>query len=506
MCGIAGVFSAFGGDRSRLVREMLDKIHHRGPDDLQYQQKDGCCIGHVRLAINGDHAQPVSDGYGMLALAGEIYNCPAGVSEASWILRGYHLREEWDGMFAIAHYEYESRTLMLIRDRYGIKPLYYTRIGRDFLFASEIKAFLAHPRFRADVDQEALEEYFTFQNYLDPATTLFRGVHMVRPGTALIIDESLNIVQREYWSWNFLDGGEAIPDFTQAVKSQLRGDFAPGCYLSGGLDSAMIAKRMPTGLTTFSVGFTGGDERADAEALAAALNTAHYEAIVTPQMARDCLPSLAWHLEEPRLGPSYPNWYAAALASRFGRVVMAGTGGDELFGGYPWRYGKDRAQIWTRLPPVLNQSVALERLRSIYSDTVNDWEFEARTFLHSLLVIEDKVSMAHSLEARVPFLSNAFVDQAIRIPFSLRTGRKDWMREEIDGLVPDLATKPKQGFCTDDTWWFPPDRADPVWSYLNDDAWIQTMATTGNRRRLLNWSLAYFNAWHRVWIEGERPQ
>ena len=257
--------------------------------------------------------------------------------------------------------------------------------------------------------------------------------------------------------------------FRQAVKRQLVSDVELGAYLSGGMDSGSItavAAQLFHYLKTFTCGFDlssasgielAFDERAKAEAMSARFKTEHYEMVLKAGDMERVLPRLAWHLEEPRVGQSYPNFYAAQLASKFVKVVLSGAGGDELFGGYPWRYYRAVGQpglralrrpvlrFWQRLIPNdrasqgvradlgRRQATSGRATSSATSSSTHDNEldrpedyinhslyFEAKTFLHGLLVVEDKLSMAHGLETRVPFLDNDLVDFAMRCPVRLK--------------------------------------------------------------------------------------
>ncbi len=237
--------------------------------------------------------------------------------------------------------------------------MYYLQLGDTFLFGSEIKALLAHPGYRVDVDREALLEYFTFQNFFT-SKTLFRGVSLLPAGTFMEVGERVGEPQR-FWDFSFQRAraiqrteSEYLEEldrlFRQAVSRQLVADVPVGSYLSGGTDSGSIAALAAAEiewLHTFTVGFDlhsasglelAFDERERAEHLSYLLKTEHYEMVLKAGDIERVMGRLVWHLEEPRVGQSYPNFYAAQLASKFVTVALSGAGGDELFGGYPWRY------------------------------------------------------------------------------------------------------------------------------------------------------------------------
>ena len=253
-----------------------------------------------------------------------------------------------------------------------------------------------------------------------------------------------------------------------AVNRQLVTDVELGSYLSGGMDSgtitSLVSQELPY-IKTFTCGFdlssASGleltfDERQKAEAMSALFKSEHYQMVLKSGDMERCLPKLSYHLEEPRVGQSYPNYYAAQLASKFVKVVLSGAGGDELFGGYPWRYYRAAVNndfdhyidqyysFWQRLIPNDKMSSVFEPIwsevkevntkeifKSVFTDHKNKLDrpedyinhslyFEAKTFLHGLFVVEDKISMSHSLETRVPFMDNELVDFAMKCPVSLK--------------------------------------------------------------------------------------
>ena len=360
---------------------MTDAIAHRGPDGEGWFIDGPFGLGHRRLAVidrsEAAH-QPMTtpDGRYVLSYNGEVYNFRElrlelealgarfrshGDTEVvlhALALWGGEALSRFNGMFALAFWDRDERRLLLARDRYGIKPLYYLKLGNTFLFGSEIKALLAHPGYRVEVDREALVEYFTFQNFFTNRT-LFRGVSLLSAGTVMEVGERVGDPQR-YWDFSFREPADPATEqeyleeldrlFRRAVNRQLVADVPVGSYLSGGTDSGSIAALAASEiewLHTFTVGFDlrsasglelAFDERERAEHLSYLLKTEHYEMVLKSGDLERVMGRLVWHLEEPRVGQSYPNFYAAQLASKFVTVVLSGAGGDELFGGYPWRY------------------------------------------------------------------------------------------------------------------------------------------------------------------------
>lgn len=372
--------------------------------------------------------------------------------------------------------------------------------------------------------------------------------------------------------------------FKQAVKRQLVSDVELGSYLSGGMDSgsitAIAAQSFPY-LKTFTCGFDlssasgielSFDERTKAEAMSARFKTEHYEMVLKAGDMERCLPQLAWHLEEPRVGQSYPNFYAAKLASKFVKVVLSGSGGDELFGGYPWRYYRavsnqnfehyiDQYYVfWQRLIPNKTISQVFSPVwdevkdvwtRDIFRDVFLTHEnqldspedyinhslyFEAKTFLHGLFVVEDKLSMAHSLENRVPFMDNELIEFSMQCPVSLKLnnlaevlkinenepGRKQdkYFQKTNDGkqilrdvmaryIPADITNAEKQGFSSPDASWFKGESIEFVRrKLLNGNAriyeildrrevaqLIEQHLSGEQNRRLLIWSLLNVEAW-----------
>jgi asparagine synthase (glutamine-hydrolysing) len=620
MCGIAGLLNLDNSPVSQaLLHAMTDTIAHRGPDGEGHWIEGEVGLGHRRLAIIDlsplAHQPMVSVEHRyVLTYNGEIYNFRELRGELEAL--GHWFRSQSDtevllaalqqwgtdalarlnGMFAFALWDRKERTLLLARDRYGVKPLYVARQGNRFSFASEQKALLVDPAFERRLDKRALLEYFTFQN-LFTDRTLVEDISLLPAGHFAKLDlgkrsPSLEIVR--YWDYHFREPAQpvSVPAyreeldrlFRQAVQRQLVSDVELGSYLSGGMDSgsitAVAATHFPN-LKTFTCGFDlssasgielAFDERVKAEAMSARFRTEHYEMVLKAGDMERCLPKLAWHLEEPRVGQSYPNYYAAQLASRFVKVVLSGAGGDELFGGYPWRYYRaavnddfdhyidqyygywqrllDNAHLKRVFSPI-SQDVADVWTRDIFHDVFDTHDnalerpedyinhslyFEAKTFLHGLFVVEDKLSMAHSLETRVPFMDNDLVDFAMQCPVGLKLNRlqevvrlneneagdkqgqyfrktndgKQILRDMMARYIPeDIVKAEKQGFSSPDASWFKGDSIDFVrerllgkearlYDVLDRDAIGELVGQHlrgEENRRLLIWSLLNVNEW-----------
>ena len=385
MCGITGIFNLDGDPApAAVLRAMTEALAHRGPD-AEGQHVDGPVgLGHRRLSVidlspAGRQPMLTEDGRYAINYNGEVYNYRELRGELEALGVPFHSQTDtevvlkalaqWgfeegllrlNGMFALALWDARERELLLARDRFGIKPLYWTRRGDLFMFGSEIKSFLPHPGFRPQLDREALFEYFTFQN-LYTERTLFDGVSLLPPGCLMRVREGAGTLRPErYWDWEFREpepAGDAAEYeeeldrlFRQAVNRQLVADVPLGSYLSGGMDSGSVtavAADQIEDMRTFTVGFDmhsasgielGFDERERSEQMSYLFGTEHYEMVLKAGDMQRVMPRLIWHLEDLRVGQSYPNFYAAQLASKFVKVVLSGAGGDEIFGGYPWRY------------------------------------------------------------------------------------------------------------------------------------------------------------------------
>ncbi len=619
MCGITGILNANGDPASAVVlRRMTDCLAHRGPDGDGIYNDGPVGLGHRRLAIIDLTAaghQPMISQCGRYALTynGEIYNYQELRLELE--ARGHLFRSrtdsevllnafvEWgiacldrlNGMFAFAVWDRQARELFLARDRYGVKPLYYADIGGVLLFGSEVKAILQHPACTAEIDHKALLEYLTFQN-LFTDRTLFSKVGLLPAGSYLQVPANWERLPQpvRYWDYAFREPDAAASAeeyaeeldrlFRQAVSRQLVSDAPVGGYLSGGIDSgaitALAAQQLPY-LTSFTVGFdlnsASGlelvfDERRKAEQMSYRFKTEHYQMVLKAGDMERIMSDLIWHLEDLRVGQSYPNFYAAGLASKFVKVVLSGAGGDELFGGYPWRYYRavvnadfeqyiDKYYLyWHRLMPNRTIQQVFEPIwdevedvwtRDIFRDVFDTHAdqltrpedyvnhslyLESKTFLHGLLLVEDKLSMAHGLETRVPFLDNDLVDFAMQIPVHLKLGNlgqvvrlnenepgrktrryfqktqdgKLLLRKVLGRYVPqDISEAEKQGFSGPDASWFRGESIDyvrdtllepgaKIYDFLDRDtvgALISEHLDGEQNRRLLIWSLLCLELW-----------
>ncbi|MGV3684490.1 MAG: asparagine synthase (glutamine-hydrolyzing) [Daejeonella sp.] len=564
MCGVAGIFNINGAPIAhQVIKKMAGTMEHRGPDGEGLYIENNIALAHRRLAIldtSNRGAQPMAshDGNWVISFNGCIYNYLeikqelqskghsfVSTSDTEVISEGLSAYgpvffERLNGMFAIAAWNKKENTLYLSRDRFGVKPLYYWFNKKSIVFASEIKAIIAHPDYRIGVDLEALNQYFTFQNVFT-YNTLFAGVTMLPPANTVSINSlSSDVIHHSWWDYDFTkpDGKMSFDDakqqtkklFSNAVARQMVADVPIGSYLSGGMDSGSItalASKHVSRLTTFTAGFdmsevTGVeanyDERRDAELMANHFKTEHYEQVINAGDLSWSLPRLVYHLEDLRVGMSYPNYYISRLASKFVKVCLQGTGGDELYGGYPWRYYRVFKSLnqseffdnyygfWQRLVAdsekkllftnEIFSKIDLNHPREVFErvfkfnnqlkyDTPenhieNSLYFEIKTFLPGLLLVGDKLAMANGLEERFPFLDNDLVNFSQIIPVKHKLGNleaklkvdenlladkikayqefddgKNVLRKAMMDFLPDnIINRKKQGFSAPDESWY----------------------------------------------------
>lgn len=547
MCGICGVYNLDGQPADRdLVQHMNHALSHRGPDEDGYLFGGNVGLGMRRLSIIdlAGGSQPVYNEDRSIALIfnGEIYGYVelrdelekrghqfTTRSDTETIVHAYeeygvNCVEHLNGMFAFALWDKRNEVLFIARDRMGEKPLFYTRIGEQLVFASEIKALLQYPGCSREISEEALSHYLTAL-YISYPTSIFRDIHKLPPGHWMRVSNHGLEIER-YWfpervqPRNNIKLDEAIAEFREifsdAVRIQMRSDVPVGASLSSGLDStSVVAYAAQTTadakLKTFAVGFAGADwdERAGARRIAQRYDTEHFDITVSADDVIRLLPHLVYHLDEPMGDASIvPVYMVAKLASQHVTVMLNGAGGDELFGGYP-RYHIGIVPVQLRLlqaiPSALKKAtVGLGNLysagfgnrvrvalRSVdqrwYEDTT--WFSEAERFAltkrngtayaevvsqhynrlpwadpvnrlmfvdmntylsDDLLTQVDRMTMAVSLEGRLPFLDHRLVEWALALPshLKLRNGvGKYILREAMSDLLPtDILQSPKRGF------------------------------------------------------------
>lgn len=551
MCGFVGIAnpgfnrSSGGEDRVAAIQAMMEAIRHRGPDSGQYFADEHIALGFRRLSIidlSDEGNQPMlnEDRSCVLAFNGEIYNFRelreelteqghhfASRTDSEVLLHGYEeygisgLLRKLRGMFAFALWDAPRKTLLLARDMFGIKPLYYTNNTTDgsLLFGSEIKAFLKHPAFRKELNKAALKPYLTFQ-YSAMEETFFKGVYKLLPGHYLRCEQG-KVELQPYAELAFHEQDSPLDYYISQIKETLQSsveyhkisDVKVGSFLSGGIDSSYITALLKPD-HTFTVGFRDFEgmfnETDLAQDLSDRLSIENHKRLIS---AEDCfgkLPEIQYHMDEPHANlSSLPLYFLAELARKHVTVVLSGEGADELFGGYVW-YRKSPNQLrYERIPygirrvaslasrylprnkltnfiykgglrveetfigqaNVFSEEDANEVLQEEYrygpspaeltepyykqvqdkDDVTKMQHLDLHLWLPGdILLKADKMSMAHSIELRVPFLDKEVMSLASRLPARYRVNEKDTkyaLRAASKEVLPEeWANREKVGF------------------------------------------------------------
>lgn len=582
MCGICGIYNR---DTSNIVQEIILKemartMRHRGPDDEGFHLDGNFGVGHQRLSIidlSSLGHQPMSseDGRFWIVYNGEVYNYLELRQQLGG--KGYSFRSHSDtevvlklfmeegpdcvhqlnGMFAFVIWDSKDRSLFAARDRFGIKPFYYTYSDRSFGFASEIKALFKSGLVSPELNPDGLADYLTFQFCLGDKT-LFRNVKRLLPGHFLFLKPEGELRIEQYWNLDFTVDTDHTPEYFEhlllryledSVRLQLRADVPLGAHLSGGLDSSAVsgiaASLLNQPIHTFSGGFKEASEYNEthyAGVVAKKIHSEHHEVFPTELDFVETLPHLIYHLDEPAAGPGvFPSYFVSQMASRHVKVVLGGQGGDEVFGGYT-RYliayleecikgGIDGTQeedkyvvdFYSILPnlteldgyqPLLSyffqeglfdssdrryfrlidRSNGLRDLVDTglfegengyqpfeaFIDLFNEGEchsllnkmtrFDLKTLLPALLHVEDRMSMAVSIESRVPLLDYRIAELVASMPPMIKYhgGRsKHIFRKVVQHLVPEdiFNRKDKMGFPVPLSEWY---RQGPVREFVRD--------------------------------------
>jgi asparagine synthase (glutamine-hydrolysing) len=370
---------------------MVDTLAHRGPDgsDAWAEPEAGIALGHRRLAIidlTETGAQPMhsADGRYVIVFNGEVYNFQElraelenrghrfhGHSDTEVMLAAFlewgpeRAVERFTGMFAFALFDRQSRSLRLVRDRIGVKPLYWTIAGGTLLFGSELRALMAHPKFRKEVDREAIAAVVRY-SYVPGPATVFKNVHKLPAGSILTMRPGAEPAIKPYWRlldavdaqrnapMSFEDATDRLDKILrESVTHRLIADVPIGAFLSGGIDSSSVVAHMQAAssrpVRTFTIGFANAefDETAYARDVARHLGTDHTEVVLEPDAALDLVRQAADWFDEPFADSSQlPSYLVAKITRRHVTVALSGDGGDEMFGGYPkyamlarlWRY------------------------------------------------------------------------------------------------------------------------------------------------------------------------
>ncbi len=573
MCGIAGIMTASGAPPERAaLAAMQQALAHRGPDGDGAHFDGGVGMVQTRLAIidleTGDQPFTLPDGAALVA-NGEIYNyleLRAGMTHCQFATasdcevplhlyreRGADFTAPLRGMYAIAIHDPADRRLVLARDPFGIKQLYYWEGQYGFAFASEPQALFATGIVKPELRDGAAAELFQMQFTSGPETA-FRGVYRLLPGETLVV-ESGRIAARHRRPALPEGGPEAIGEddalerldaaIADSVAVHQRSDVPYGMFLSGGIDSAAVLAEITRlndrPIRTFTIGFpdTGAaDERASARAVAQALGADHVEIEFTDQDFWSLLPRIVAALDDPVADYAVlPTYKLAATAGRDLKVILCGEGGDEMFGGYgryraamrPWWLGRramrshgfveglgilrNESRDWRRALALSEREEAKpgrSRLQIAQAADCADW------LAHDLLIKLDRCLMAHGVEGRTPLLDPAITEAAFRLPdrLKVRRGTGKWMfRKWLADRVP--AARPfarKQGFTVPVGEWIADQgvrlgplvaRQPAIAELCHPDAVEAVFRDPGKRRAFAAWILLFFALWHRRHIEGK---
>src|ERR1041385_2437081 len=544
MCGIAGVMDLRGEGRidAEVLRKMTNMLVHRGPDSDVYFIDENFALGFRRVSIidleSGDQPLYNEDQFSIIVCNGEIYNYRQLRREA--MAKGHVFQTESDvetlvhlyedegigllnsinGQFAFALYDKRERTLFLARDHFGINPLYYTVVDGLLIFASEIKAILQHPLAPREADLTGLDQVFSFPGLVSPRT-LFKGIESLKSGHYLRVNGS-GLKQTEYWDLDYPKVGEVIADrpesfyverltelFSQSVSYRLQADVPAGFYLSGGLDSSMVAAMIRQASPkiqrhSFSIGFTEKEicELKYQTLMAQHVDSSHHSIIFDWPEIADNLKAMIYHSECP-VKETYNTCSMAlskAASSNGITVILTGEGADELFAGYVgYRFDQSglrgssngdmaaileeeiRERLWgdAGLFYETDQYAFREVKSALYSAALNEvfdefdclnfelvnkdrlkdrhpihqrsyLDFKLRLSDHLITDHGDRMSMVNSVEARYPFLDIDLVEFSKQIPPELKLNElteKYILRKVAEGLVPpEIINREKYGF------------------------------------------------------------
>lgn len=540
MCGFCG-FTGKVENKEQVIENMMEKIIYRGPDSKGSHVDDDIALGFRRLSIIdlADGTQPIynEDGTKVIVFNGEIYNYKIiredlvkkghifkTKTDTEVILHGYEeygpeVLNKFRGMFGIAIWDLVSKELFIARDFFGIKPMYYTQVGNDLVFGSEIKCLLTHPNVKKELNESALQNYLSFQ-YGVPNDTFFKNIYCLQPGHYLKFKDGKLEITR-YWTPKFMVNDSWEEDrlveeidkvFKESVEAHKISDVEVGCFLSSGVDSSYVATQFK-GQKSFTVGFNYNkyNEIDYAKELAEEIGQDHYFKRIEDDEFWNIVPKVQYYMDQPHADPScVALYYVCKIASEHVKVVLSGEGADELFGGYriyhePFslRYSKLLPRfVWKGIAGVLNAipvefpgksyanraSKTLEQrfignanlfsdkekrkilkntdgmkkpeeiTKPFYEDTkgmddvtrmqyidINLW------MIGDILLKADRMSMANSLELRVPFLDKEVWNLARTIPSQFKVTKKGQtkiaMRKAALKNMPEkVASRKKLGF------------------------------------------------------------
>jgi asparagine synthase (glutamine-hydrolysing) len=479
MCAIVFEYNKAKQPDAAIIGDMLDELTHRGDDQRLIQShyiKNGGFInvGFRRLAITDtESSQPGTSTDWVIYLNGEIYNYKdlnvGGIfSECKTIARyldahGIEGVKDFNGMFVILAINKKTGQIFVARDRYGIKPIYFFETQYGFVFASEIKALLKHPSYKFAPNKGGIEQWLSFNNILTNSgnDTLFRGIYRLEKGSFFDVKSGL---LNKYWDWNFSptyngtyqDAVLRVRELViNAIKRQTPNGISFGTCLSAGIDSNIINALIPNNGYSFSAGFVGDNMDVVNEADIASKYGKNHQTIEFKQVT--FLSDSIKATEDLRVGAGWSNFGLYWFASKAVKVLFDGTGADELFGGYSWRYSNhDYYSVVNRTGQnsrYAELAYILAATRNGGTDTIyKRYKFDAVHFLEGLLNVADKLSMANTIELRVPFLDNDLVDFAVTLPSEWKENKQILKDAFADLLPEEILNQPKRGFSSPD--WF----------------------------------------------------
>mgnify|MGYP002554671145 FL=1 len=545
MCGFAGYIHNYGTfDKEEVIHKMADRIKHRGPDDAHYYIDDGIALGFRRLSIidlEGGR-QPIlnEDGSLVLLFNGEIYNyqelreelIKAGhvfttKTDSETILHGYEeygkkILDRLRGMFAFIIWNKNTKELFGARDIFGIKPFYYYKKGKEFMFGSEIKSFLSHPNFEKELDEDMIPLYLSYE-YSPDECTIFKNVFKL-PGAHCFTYKNGELKVERYYKIEYkIEDDKSLEywedaitkEFTESVSMHQIADVEVGCFLSSGVDSSYVVKEISKGtkkVKTFSVGYEEEkySELPYAQDFSNVIGVPNIANKVSADEFFDAVPEIQYYMDEPLPNPSeIPLYFLAKNARRYVKVVLSGEGADELFGGYPMylagghfdhyshkvprpvrkvlgtvakhcpnfkgknflvRGAMEPYQRFMRANYVFQSAERQKFLKRPIASKVPE-EYSKRYFdevsnldeptqlqyvdmhtwmIYDILLKADRMSMANSLELRVPFLDKKMLELSTRIPSRYRAANettKIALRGAAIKQLPErTANKKKLGF------------------------------------------------------------
>ena len=545
MCGFAGYIHNYGTfDKEEVIHKMADRIKHRGPDDAHYYIDDGIALGFRRLSIIGLEGgrQPIlnEDGSLVLLFNGEIYNyqelreelIKAGhvfttKTDSETILHGYEeygkkILDRLRGMFAFIIWNKNTKELFGARDIFGIKPFYYYKKGKEFMFGSEIKSFLSHPNFEKELDEDMIPLYLSYE-YSPDERTIFKNVFKL-PGAHCFTYKNGELKVERYYKIEYkIEDDKSLEywedaitkEFTESVSMHQIADVEVGCFLSSGVDSSYVVKEISKGtkkVKTFSVGYEEEkySELPYAQDFSNVIGVPNIANKVSADEFFDAVPEIQYYMDEPLPNPSeIPLYFLAKKARRYVKVVLSGEGADELFGGYPMylagghfdhyshkvprpvrkvlgtvakhcpnfkgknflvRGAMEPYQRFMRANYVFQSAERQKFLKRPIASKVPE-EYSKRYFdevsnrdeptqlqyvdmhtwmIYDILLKADRMSMANSLELRVPFLDKKMLELSTRIPSRYRAANettKIALRGAAIKQLPErTANKKKLGF------------------------------------------------------------